>query len=258
MNAHRAQEACFLTQGLGRTYRAGEIELHALRDVDLRVEWGEFLAILGASGSGKSTLMNLLGCLDRPSSGVCLLDGKDVGHSSGRELAAIRNAKLGFVFQSFHLLSRASALENVELPLFYSDPPVNALERRRRARAALERVGLGDRLLHHPSQLSGGQQQRIAIARALVGGPRIVLADEPTGNLDTHTSLEIMELFQELNAAGITLLMVTHELDIAAYAKRFLVLRDGRLISDRPNPSPRDARADMAAFHTRQDRAGLE
>jgi putative ABC transport system ATP-binding protein len=258
MNALHRNTDCFHTKAMGRVYRSGEVELHALREIDLQVGWGEFLAILGASGSGKSTLMNLLGCLDRPSSGVCLLDGIDVSRLCGRELAAIRNARLGFVFQSFHLLSRASALENVELPLFYCDPPVNGRERRRRAREALARVGLGTRISHYPSQLSGGQKQRIAIARALVAGPRIVLADEPTGNLDTHTSLEIMELFQELNASGITLLMVTHELDIAAYAKRFLVLRDGRLISDRPNPSPRDAHKDMAAFHTRQDCAGLE
>jgi putative ABC transport system ATP-binding protein len=231
--------------------------LHALREVNLRILPGEFLAILGASGSGKSTLMNLLGCLDRPTSGVYLLEGVDVARLSGRELAAVRNAKLGFVFQSFYLLPRASAVENVELPLFYSDPPVKGPERRRRAVAALERVGLGERLTHRPSQLSGGQQQRIAIARALVAGPEIVFADEPTGNLDTHTSLEIMELFQDLNTSGITLLMVTHEPDIAAYAKRFLFLRDGRILSDRPNAVPRDARRDMAEFHTRRDRSGL-
>ncbi len=248
---------CIETRELGRTYRTGEVETHALRDVNLRVYRGEFLAILGASGSGKSTLMNLLGCLDRPSAGRYFLEGCDVAGLSGRELARVRNAKLGFVFQSFHLLARASAVENVELPLFYCDPPVSSPERHQRAIAALQRVGLGDRLSHRPSQLSGGQQQRIAIARALVAGPQIVFADEPTGNLDTHTSLEIMELFQELNAAGITLLMVTHEPDIAAYAKRFLVLRDGKILSDRLNDAPRDARSDSREFHVRQDRYGL-
>ena len=250
--------ACLEVRGLRRVYRTGDVEVHALRSVDLRIERGDFLAILGASGSGKSTLMNLLGCLDRPTAGECLLEGTSVARLSVEQVAAVRNVKLGFVFQSFHLLPRTSALENVELPLLYRAPPMSSPERRRRARAALERVGLGDRTTHFPSQLSGGQQQRVAIARALVAGPRVVLADEPTGNLDTHTSLEIMALFQDLNADGITLLMVTHELDIAAYATRFLVLRDGSILSDRKNPSPRDARKDLAAFHSRQDRAEIE
>jgi putative ABC transport system ATP-binding protein len=226
-----------------------------VRDVNLQIAEGEFLAILGASGSGKSTLMNLLGCLDRPSSGRCILRGRDVATLSSAELAAVRNSSIGFIFQSFHLLARASALENVELPLFYAQIPVPAPERRRRARAMLERVGLGDRLGHSPHELSGGQQQRIAIARALVAGPRIVLADEPTGNLDTQTSLEIMQLFQELNAESITLLMITHEPDIAAYAKRHLVLRDGRIISDRVNSRQRNAAVDLATLRKTRDQA---
>lgn len=239
---------CIEASGLGRVYQTGEVSLRALHGVDLRIFQGEFLAIMGASGSGKSTLMNLLGCLDRPDTGRFLLNGRDISRLGTRELAAVRNQMLGFVFQSFHLLPRASAWENVELPLYYADPPIPSRERRRRAREALEHVGLGERLLHRPNQLSGGQQQRIAIARALVTSPKIVFADEPTGNLDTRTSLEILALFQDLNRAGLTLLMVTHEPDIAAYASRFLGLRDGRIVSDHANASPRSAAGDLAAM----------
>jgi putative ABC transport system ATP-binding protein len=192
--------------------------------------------------------MNILGCLDRPTTGDYLLDGKSVAGLGRAELASLRNAKLGFVFQSFNLLARTSALENVELPMLYGETVVAHRARRERATQALERVGLGGRLHHHPSQLSGGQQQRVAIARALVNRPELLLADEPTGNLDTRTGLEIMALFQELNAAGITIVMVTHEPDIATYCKRIVVMRDGRVRSDSINPEPRDALADASAL----------
>ncbi|MCU0634308.1 MAG: ABC transporter ATP-binding protein [Gemmatimonadaceae bacterium] len=214
------------------TYRTGEVEVRAVRDVTLTVERGDFVAIMGPSGSGKSSLMNLIGCLDTPTSGQYLLDGIDVASLSRAERATLRNRKLGFVFQSFHLLGRTSATENAELPLLYGVPLLPARERRRRAIAALERVGLGARLDHHPAQLSGGQQQRIAIARALVAQPELLLADEPTGNLDSRTTIEIMGLFQELNDAGLTIVMVTHELDVAAYCRRVIVMRDGRVVSD--------------------------
>ena len=228
-------------RNLARTYQSGEVEVKAVRDVTLDIHRGDFVAIMGASGSGKSTLMNTLGCLDQPTSGEYLLDGVGVAGLNRKQLAKLRNRKLGFVFQSFNLLARTSALENVELPMLYALPIVARRERRQRAIAALEKVGLGDRLGHHPSQLSGGQQQRIAIARALVNRPELVLADEPTGNLDTRTSIELMGLFQELNDSGITIVMVTHELDIAAYCKRMMVMRDGVLISDTRNPSRRFA-----------------
>ncbi|ABC82741.1 protein of unknown function DUF1602 [Anaeromyxobacter dehalogenans 2CP-C] len=208
----------------------GDVELHALKGVSLTVERGEFTAIMGASGSGKSTLMNLLGCLDRPTRGRYLLEGHDVSGLSADALAALRNRTLGFVFQSFNLLSRTSALENVELPMMYSGTP--SAERHRRALEALEQVGLTGRADHHPSQLSGGQQQRVAIARALVNRPRVLLADEPTGNLDSRTSVEVMAILQALGATGITVVLVTHENDIAAYASRVLVMRDGKLRSD--------------------------
>ncbi|HTE53046.1 MAG TPA: ABC transporter ATP-binding protein [Kofleriaceae bacterium] len=215
---------------LRKTYDSGDVQVHALRGVSLNVESGESVAVMGSSGSGKSTLMNILGCLDRPTSGRYVMDGEDVAGLDRNRLAEIRNQTLGFVFQSFNLLSRTSAVENVELPLVYAG--VGARERRRRATTALERVGLGARLDHAPNQLSGGQQQRVAIARALVGEPKIILADEPTGNLDSRTSIEIMALFQELVAAGITLLLVTHEPDIASHAARVIEMRDGMVRSD--------------------------
>ncbi|MES2884662.1 MAG: ABC transporter ATP-binding protein [Pseudomonadota bacterium] len=217
-------------ENLTRTYAAGDVTVQALRGVTLSIEVGEFVAIMGTSGSGKSTLMNTLGCLDRPTRGCYRLDGREVSGLSQDELAGLRNRSLGFVFQSFNLLSRTSALENVELPLLYAGVP--AAERRARAQAVLVRVGLGERLHHHPSQLSGGQQQRVAIARALVGEPRLILADEPTGNLDSQTSLEMMALFRELVQGGITVVLVTHEADIAAEADRVIVMRDGSVLSD--------------------------
>jgi putative ABC transport system ATP-binding protein len=225
-----------------KTYVMGDVEVHALRGVSLTIGRGEFTAIMGASGSGKSTLMNLLGCLDRPTSGRYLLDGNDVSALPADALAAIRNQTIGFVFQSFNLLSRTSALENVELPLVYAG--LGTPERHARAAEALGRVGLGDRVDHHPSQLSGGQQQRVAIARALVNRPRVLLADEPTGNLDSRTSEGVMALLQELGRAGITVVLVTHEPDIAEHASRVIVMRDGRIRSDeRRTPRPAVPRA---------------
>jgi putative ABC transport system ATP-binding protein len=215
---------------LVKSYLSGEQTLHALDDVCLDIQTGEFVAIMGASGSGKSTLLNILGCLDRPSSGRYLLAGRDVAHLTRGELAELRNHLLGFVFQSFNLLPRTSALENVELPLIYAGVPRE--ERRRRAREALQRVGLGERMGHTASQLSGGQQQRVAIARALVNQPRLILADEPTGNLDSKTSVSVMVLLQELWKEGLTTIFVTHEPDIAEYAARVIVVRDGRIASD--------------------------
>jgi putative ABC transport system ATP-binding protein len=223
-----------------KVYRMGDVELRALAGVSLDLLPGEFTAIMGASGSGKSTLMNLLGCLDRPTSGRYLLEGREVSSLTNDELAALRNRTIGFVFQSFNLLSRTSALENVELPLLYAGVP--SAERHERARESLQRVGLGDRLDHHPNQMSGGQQQRVAIARALVNRPRILLADEPTGNLDSHTSEDVMALFQALGHSGITVILVTHEPDIAAYAARVITMRDGLVRSDL-RQEPRTARA---------------
>ena len=221
-----------------KTYQTGEVEVHAVRGVSLEIHSGEFVAIMGSSGSGKSTLMNTIGCLDRPSSGTYLLDGIDIGRLERDELAALRNEKLGFVFQGFNLLSRTSALENVELPLLYSRSGISGREQHKRAAEALAMVGLGERLDHHPNQLSGGQQQRVAIARALVNRPKVILADEPTGNLDTQTSIEVMGVFQRLNAQGITIVMVTHELDIAHYCKRMVIMRDGRVIKDESIAEP--------------------
>ena len=232
-------------QDIHKVYDSGEVAVHAVRGVSLTIERGEFLAIMGASGSGKSTLMNLIGCLDRPTKGVYRLDDID-GAGLGRdELADLRNHKLGFVFQGFNLLSRTTALENVELPMLYGRHHVSARAMRERALRSLETVGLGNRADHFPSQLSGGQQQRVAIARALVNEPRILLADEPTGNLDSKTSVEVMGVFQQLNEAGITILMVTHELDIAHYCRRNLVMRDGRVVSDTAVTSRLDARVEM-------------
>ena len=221
-------------ENIKKVYQTGEVEVHAIRNVSLRVERGEFVAIMGASGSGKSTMMNTIGCLDRPTEGRYRLDGIDVSGLKRDQLAEIRNKKIGFVFQGFNLLARTSALENVELPMFYCRPAISAKDQRDRAMAALELVGLGDRAHHHPSQLSGGQQQRVAIARALAIRPALVLADEPTGNLDSRTSIEVMGVFQELNTKGITIVMVTHELDIASYTKRVVVMRDGRIVKDSP------------------------
>jgi len=217
---------------LAKRYGHGDATVHALRGVDLKIYPREFVAIMGPSGSGKSTLMNLLGCLDVPTAGVYKLDGEDVARLSRDRLAEVRNHTLGFVFQNYNLLARTSALENVELPLLYAG--VHRRELRARATEALERVGLGDRLLHHPNQMSGGQQQRVAIARAIVTRPAVILADEPTGNLDTRTSLEIMALFQELSREGMTIVLVTHEHDIAAFATRVVVVKDGRIAGDRP------------------------
>ncbi len=231
--AHASIPAISLT-GLIKNYSVGDLSLPVLKGISLEIEEGEFVAIMGASGSGKSTLMNIIGCLDRPSAGRYLLAGHDVSRSSRKELARTRNQLLGFVFQSFNLLARTSAIENVALPLVYSG--VGSRERVARARAALERVGLAERMNHSPNQLSGGQQQRVAIARALVNRPKIILADEPTGNLDSQMSLEIMALFQELGRSGITLVLVTHEPDIATYASRVVLLKDGRVASDGRQP----------------------
>ena len=214
-----------------RVYRMGDVEVPALRGINLSIDQGEFVAIMGASGSGKTTLMNTVGCLDRPTSGRYLLEGREVSHLTREELAEVRNATLGFVFQSFNLLPRTSALENVELPLLYAG--VGTRERARRAGEALGRVGLAERLDHSPGQLSGGQQQRVAIARALVTRPKVILADEPTGNLDSRTGVEVMALMQELGRDGITIVLVTHESDIASYASRVVVMRDGQVRSDR-------------------------
>jgi putative ABC transport system ATP-binding protein len=215
-----------------KTYRNGDLEVHAVRGISLDINPGEFIAIMGASGSGKSTLMNTLGCLDRPTSGTYLLDGIDVSTLDRNRRADIRNQKLGFVFQGFNLVARTSALENVELPMLYAPRRVSSKEMRDRAMRALEIVGLAARHDHLPNQLSGGQQQRVAIARALVNEPRVLLADEPTGNLDTKTSVEVMGVFQKLNDEGITIVMVTHELDIARYCKRNLIVRDGLVVRD--------------------------
>ena len=226
-------DAMIIVEQLKKTYDLGEVRVEALRGVDVRIEPGAFVAIMGASGSGKSTFLNILGCLDRPSAGCYLLDGVDVSQMSSDQLAEVRNKKIGFVFQSFNLLSRTSALENVELPLLYNG--TDSRDRRARALAALKATGLADRSEHHPSQLSGGQQQRVAIARALVNEPAIILADEPTGNLDSQTSIEIMSLLQTLNTQrGITIILVTHESDMAQYARRVIVFKDGLVVEDRP------------------------
>jgi len=236
-------EPLIVAEALTKTYVLGNEELHALDGVDLRVEVGEFVAIMGSSGSGKSTLMNVLGCLDRPTTGRYVLSGRDVSQLSRGQLAEIRNELLGFVFQSFNLLPRTSAIENVELPLVYAG--LRRQERRERAKAALVRVGLGERLHHRPSQLSGGQQQRVAIARAIVNQPRLVLADEPTGNLDSKTSAAVMALFQQLWKEGLTILYVTHEPDVASYASRVIVVKDGKVLSDE-RQTPRLAADDVA------------
>jgi putative ABC transport system ATP-binding protein len=229
----RAVEETIRTQGLGRHYAMGEAVIHALRDVDLVVRRGEYVAIMGPSGCGKSTLMNLLGCLDTPDEGRYWLGGRPVSELSELELARVRNREIGFVFQAFALLPRQSALANVEMPLVYGG--VHAAERHRRAREALGRVGLADRASHRPAELSGGQRQRVAIARALVTGPELLLADEPTGNLDSATGAEILGLFDALHRAGNTIVLVTHEQAVAARAGRTIVLRDGLVVADAPN-----------------------
>ncbi len=227
------------THDIHKTYQLGETQVHALRGVTLDIAQGEFVAIMGASGSGKSTFMNILGCLDRPTSGQYLLEGTDVARLDKKQLAAIRNRKIGFVFQGFNLLARTTALENTELPTLYAR--IGKDERRRRATEALKMVGLGDRMHHFPSQLSGGQQQRVAIARALVNQPSIILADEPTGNLDSRTSVEVMGIFQSLNRRGLTIILVTHEHDIAQFTRRNIVFRDGKIRKDEVVPEPMDA-----------------
>jgi putative ABC transport system ATP-binding protein len=230
---------------LFKIYRNGSQEIRALNGVSLDIAEGEFVAIMGTSGSGKSTMMNIIGCLDRPSEGEYLLDGTNITHYAEEDLARVRNRKLGFVFQSFNLLARTSAVANVELPLIYAG--VKPAERRRRATLALERVGLGQRLDHKPNELSGGQQQRVSIARAIVNEPRLLLADEPTGALDSRTTEEIMELFLDLNAAGMTVVMVTHEPDVAQYAQRIVRFRDGRILSDELNAARRGKGESLAS-----------
>ncbi len=240
-----AADAVIRVEGLRRVYSTGKTEVHALRGIDLSVAPSEMVAVMGASGSGKSTLMNIVGCLDRPTAGSYWLDGVRVDGLSKNELADIRNRKIGFVFQGFNLLARTTAVANVELPLLY-DRTTHRKNTRELAREALERVGLGDRLEHEPTELSGGQQQRVAIARALVTRPAILLADEPTGNLDSRTSVDVMTLFQELNDQGITVIMVTHEPDIARYCRRMVELRDGHIIHDQPVRDRHVATADLA------------
>ena len=231
-------------ENLHKTYTMGEVQVHALRGVSLTIREGEFVAIMGASGSGKSTTMNILGCLDRPTKGSYILDGQDVSEMSKDERADIRSRKIGFVFQGFNLLSRTSALENVELPMLYAG--VSGTERHTRAMESLAAVGLAGREQNHSNQLSGGQQQRVAVARALVNDPALILADEPTGNLDSHTSVEVMEIFQRLNRErGITLILVTHELDIAQYAQRVVIFKDGKIKKDYQVEDPRDAAEEL-------------
>jgi len=234
-------------EGLVKVYRTGEVAVEALRGVDVAIERGEFVAIMGPSGSGKSTFMHILGCLDTPTAGAYRLDGANVGTMSRDERARVRNHRLGFVFQTFNLLPRTTALENVELPLLYNGNGLSAQGRRERALRRLGEVGLRGREAHHPNQLSGGQQQRVAIARALINDPPILMADEPTGNLDSRTSIEILAIFQRLNREGITVVLVTHEPDVAAYASRMLVFRDGRIVRDEPVAAPRDAAAELPA-----------
>jgi putative ABC transport system ATP-binding protein len=241
---------------LTRTYTVGTLEVPALRGVTLDVPVGDFVALTGPSGSGKSTFMHLLGCLDRPTSGHYVLNGRDVSTLDPRTLAHVRNHEIGFVFQGFNLLARTSALENVELPMLYRRG-LGVKERRERAAAALASVGLGDRLDHHPNQLSGGQQQRVAIARALVNQPALLLADEPTGNLDTRTSVEVMQIFQHLNDAGLTIVLVTHEPDIAEYGTRIVAFRDGRVRDDHPVAVRRRAEDERRALDAETEAAPL-
>jgi putative ABC transport system ATP-binding protein len=243
-------ETVIQTRNLVKIYDTGEIAVEALKGINFEVHRGELVAIMGASGSGKSTFLNILGCLDLPTRGEYFLDGVQINNLNRDELAAIRNQKIGFVFQGFNLLSRTNALENVEMPLLYNRSGLKTKDIRQQSEAALKKIGLGDRMHHHPNQLSGGQQQRVAIARALVNKPSIILADEPTGNLDSRTSIEIMATFQELNQQGITVVLVTHEHDIAAYTKRVVEFRDGHILKDYPVTDQRRAAEDMNRFHT--------
>jgi putative ABC transport system ATP-binding protein len=236
---------------LSKTYQVGEHSVHALRSISLDIEPGEFVAVIGPSGSGKSTLMHILGCLDQPTSGQYFLNGRDVSHLSDDEVSLVRNKQIGFVFQGFNLLTRTSALENVELPLLYGAGNLSAAERKKRAMAALTSVGLESRADHHTNQLSGGQQQRVAIARALLNNPTILLADEPTGNLDSKTSIEVMEIFQNLQRErGITIVLITHEMDVAQYGSRIISFKDGNIVSDVANDSRRHASGEMAELAT--------
>ena len=239
-------------KNLVKTYVVGEVQVKALRGINLDVERGQFLAVSGTSGSGKSTFMHIVGCLDKPTSGQYLLDGEDVSRMSKDALAAVRNKKIGFVFQGFNLLSRTSALDNVELPLLYGGKStLKTVARHKRALEMLELVGLGNRADHHPNQLSGGQQQRVAIARALINNPSILLADEPTGNLDTRTSIEVMGIFQRLNQErGITVVLITHEMDIAEYGNRTVTFRDGQVVADKAVARRRQAQEELAALPT--------
>ena len=244
-------------EDIHKTYQTGEVEVKAVRGVSLEIFKGEFVALMGASGSGKSTMMNTLGCLDRPTGGKYFLDDIDVSQLNRDELADIRNLKIGFIFQGFNLLSRTSALENVELPMLYTRHRLEGEGRRARALRALETVGLGPRAGHTPNQLSGGQQQRVAIARALANAPALLLADEPTGNLDTRTSMEIMGVFQKLNDQGITIVMVTHELDIAHYTKRMVVMRDGKVVGDTPVENRLNAEKELSKLQQEQQAVKL-
>jgi len=247
--------AVISVRNLVKTYQVGEVAIHALRGISLDIEKGEFVTVVGPSGSGKSTLMHILGCLDLPTSGEYFLDGSDVSKLTDDELSNVRNHKIGFVFQGFNLLPRTSALENVELPLLYnSGNKLTAAERTRRALEALSSVGLKDRSEHHPNQLSGGQQQRVAIARALLNKPALLLADEPTGNLDSRTSIEVMEIFQALREKhGITIVLITHEHDVAEYGTRIVTFKDGRIVSDEPNQQQRQATGELAALPESED-----
>ncbi len=253
--ADSGETAVVRLEDVEKTYRTGEVDVQAVRGVSLEIQRGEFVALMGSSGSGKSTLMNILGCLDRPTAGRYLLDGTDVSSLNRDQLADLRNRKLGFVFQNFNLLSRTSALENVELPLLYGAHSLTNDELRERAERALAAVGLQGRADHHPSQLSGGQQQRVAIARALINDPEVLLADEPTGNLDSRTSVEVMDIFQKLNEKGITIIMVTHEPDIAAYCRRNVVMRDGKILSDRSVTQRLDATAELKKLDAAPEQA---
>jgi putative ABC transport system ATP-binding protein len=244
-------------QDIHKTYHTGEVDVHAVRGVSLGIAQGEFVALMGASGSGKSTMMNIIGCLDRPTQGQYLLDGTDTSELDRDALADIRNQKIGFIFQGFNLLSRTTALENVELPMLYLHRHLTSREQHERALHALELVGLADRADHHPNQLSGGQQQRVAIARALVNKPALLLADEPTGNLDSQTSIEIMGVFQKLNDQGITIVMVTHELDIARFTKRNVIMRDGRIVSDTPVSDRLNAETELRRLREAQQAVQL-